>query len=258
MPCALWPFSVGKLMDEQTWLEGSIAVSAALIGRSRPIYAVYVQRNKWNRETRRVRELATAADIPVELAEPAFIAERAAGKTHGGVLAAVGPRQMLALSDLLVGEGRPFIVMLDGVEDPFNFGQAVRSLYAAGATGLVLPPRNWLSAAGVVARSSAGASELMPTAVADSAAAAADYFRQQGLLIAGTARETAVSIYDADLTQPLFLLIGGEKRGISRSFWQKADLRLTVPYGRAYGRSLGTTASTSALAFEVMRQRRQR
>lgn len=52
--------------------------------------------------------------------------------------------------------------MLDGVEDPFNFGAAIRAVYAAGVDGLVVPPRNWPSAAGVVARSSSGTSELIP------------------------------------------------------------------------------------------------
>ena len=110
--------------------------------------------------------------------------------------------------------------------------------------------------ASVVARSSAGAAELRPTAVADSATAAAGFFREQGVIVAGTsAQKTAVSIYDADLTQPLFLLIGGEKRGITRSFWQEDDLRLTIPYGRDFRRSLGVTASTAVFAFEIFRQR---
>ncbi|MFQ5422204.1 MAG: TrmH family RNA methyltransferase [Anaerolineae bacterium] len=244
-------------MNAATWLEGNIAVAAALAAQSRAVHAVYVQRNKLNRETRRLRKLAEAAQVPFEMASPEFISEHAQGKTHGGVLASVGPRRMLTLADLLAGGTRPFIVMLDGVEDPFNFGQAVRSLYAAGATGLVLPPRNWMTAASVVARASAGASEWMPTAMAESAKAAADFFRAQGLVIAGTAAEkTAVSIYEADLTGPLFLLVGGEKRGITRSFWQQEDLRLTIPYGREFRRSLGVTASTAVIAFEIARQRR--
>ena len=56
------------------------------------------------------------------------------------------------LAQIAANVPAPFVAMLDGVEDPYNFGQAVRALYAAGAHGLILRPRNWLTAAGVVAR----------------------------------------------------------------------------------------------------------
>jgi 23S rRNA (guanosine2251-2'-O)-methyltransferase len=145
--------------------------------------------------------------------------------------------------------------MLDGVEDPFNFGQAVRAFYAAGADGLVLRSRNWMSAAGVVARSSGGASELMPTAIVETTQDAADFFRARGLRIAVAAKEQAKSIYEADLSGALFLVIGGEKRGVTRSFADAADVRLSIPYGRRFAHSLGTTAAAAVLAFEIMRQR---
>jgi tRNA G18 (ribose-2'-O)-methylase SpoU len=169
------------------------------------------------------------------------------------------PLSPLAWERGLGGEGQrlraPFIVMLDGVEDPYNFGQAVRAFYAAGADGLVVRPRNWMSAAGVVARASAGASERIRTAVAETAQEAADFFRARGLTIAVADKERAVSLYNADLTVPLFLLIGGEKRGVTRSFADAADLRLRIPYGRAFAPSLGTTPAAAAIAFEIMRQR---
>ena len=92
-------------------------------------------------------------------------------------------------------------------------------------------------------------------AVSETALDAALYFRQAGLRIACTARKSAVSIYEADLTQPMFLLIGGEKRGITRSFLDQADVRLQIPYGRAFDHSLGAAASTAVIAFEMLRQR---
>jgi 23S rRNA (guanosine2251-2'-O)-methyltransferase len=185
----------------------------------------------------------------------AFFAEHATGQTHGGVLALVGPRRYESLEALVAGKERPFIVMLDGIEDPFNFGQAVRALYAAGADGLVVRPRSWLTAVGTVTRAAAGATELLPTAVAETAPAAARVLRERGLQIACTTREKALSLYEADLTVGMFLLIGGEKRGITRSFLDEADLRLEIPYGRVYGASLGAAASTAVVAFEVLRQR---
>jgi len=133
----------------------------------------------------------------------------------------------------------------------------VRALYAAGCDGLVLRPRNWLSAAGVVARASAGASEWLPTAIAETVTAAAEHFRARGLRVAVADEEDALPLYDVDLTGPLFLVIGGEKRGITRSFRNGADLRLAIPYGSAFDQSLGTAAATAVIAFEVLRQRRE-
>ena len=113
-----------------------------------------------------------------------------------------------------------------------------------------------MTATAVVARSSAGATELMPTAVAESALEAAAFFRERGLMVACTAKKSAISLYEADLTGPLFLLIGGEKRGITRSFLDQADIRLTIPYGRSFRHSLGAAASTAVFAFELSRQRK--
>lgn len=242
-------------MMEKTWLEGVISIEAVLRGQSREIETVYVQQGKWSRSLTRLLKRLKQAHIPVEQVPAAFIDEQAGGKTHGGVLAQIGPRRFASLVDLVGGTAVPFIVMLDGIEDPFNFGQAVRALYAAGATGVVVRPRNWLTAAGVVARSSAGASELVPMAVAETAVAAADFFREHGLVVACTAVSNSQSIYKTDLTGPLFLLIGGEKRGITRSFLEQADLRLQIPYGRQFDRSLGAAASAAVIAFEIMRQR---
>ncbi|MCS7071637.1 MAG: RNA methyltransferase, partial [Anaerolinea sp.] len=161
----------------------------------------------------------------------------------------------VSLDELIARSAVPWVVMLDGVEDPFNFGQAIRALYAAGADGLVVRPRSWLSAAGVVARASAGASEWMPTAIVETAQQAADWFRRRGMPTAVTDHRRAVSIYEVDLSGPLFLVIGGEKRGVTRSFADAADMRLRIPYGRSFGQALDTTSAAAALAFEIMRQR---
>jgi 23S rRNA (guanosine2251-2'-O)-methyltransferase len=194
----------------------------------------------------------------LQFVDEAFIARRVTGQSHGGVVAAVGPRQFVTLESLIVGKERPFVVMLDGIEDPFNFGQALRSLYAAGADGVVVRPRNWFTAAGVVARASAGVSEQMPIAIAETAELAAAMFRRLGLRIVAASNQDAVSLYKANLLDPLFLLLGGEKRGVTRSFLAQADLIVQIPYRQPhFQQSLGVVASAAIVAFEVMRQRAQ-
>jgi 23S rRNA (guanosine2251-2'-O)-methyltransferase len=237
-------------------LEGFISVQAALQGGHRAVHGIQLRSGKEDSQTRHLTQTARKRGIPLIRVSADEIERLAGGKTHGGVLAQVGPYQFAPM-DSLTASTTPFVAMIDGVEDPFNFGSSVRALYAAGADGLVVRPRNWLSAAGIVARASAGTSELIPTAIAETASDAAEFFRACGLSIAcATDEPGSISVYDADLTRPLFLLIGGEKRGITRSFLDRADLKLRIPYGRPLPHSLGTASAAAILAFEIMRQRR--
>jgi 23S rRNA (guanosine2251-2'-O)-methyltransferase len=237
-------------------LEGALSVDAALRGGKREVHTVYIREDKSHGETAHTERLAREAGVPVERKAAEFINSHARGKTHGGVIALVGERRLQSLAELLPTTRTPFVVMLDGIEDPFNLGSALRCLYAAGADGVVVRPRVWASAASIVARASAGASELIPLAEADSVLDAARFFRERGLTVACTAKGDAVPIYEADLTGPLFLVIGGEKRGMSRGIVGEADVRLWVPYGRRFAASLPTAAAAAVIAFEVMRQRR--
>lgn len=238
-----------------TILEGARAVEAALECDSREIEEIFVAKDRLTPEVARLEKLAQAKNVRLTWAEKGVMAEMlVTGRTHGGVLAVVGPRRLVDKAHL-VDNSAPFVVMLDGVEDPYNLGQAMRALYPAGATGLVIRSRSWLSATAILGRASGGASERLAMAEVDSVAEALDFFKGQGLTIAITAQDHSLSLYQADLTKPLFLLIGGEKRGLSRPLRAKADLLLNIPYGRPFESSLGTAGATAILAFEVMRQR---
>jgi 23S rRNA (guanosine2251-2'-O)-methyltransferase len=237
-------------------LEGWVSVLAALEAGRRPITAVYLERDKDLRERGRIQVAAAKRGVEIKTASPEEIDSLAKGKSHGGVIAIVGERHYQTLDELIAGQKDAFVAMLDGVEDPFNYGQAIRALYAAGAHGLVVPERNWDSALGVVTRASAGASEYMPTArVADIKEAIA-FFKAGGFRIAATAKErNSQSIYSVDLHGPLFMLIGGERRGLNAATLAFCDVLLSIPYGRDFKAELDVTSSTAALAFEVMRQR---
>ena len=115
--------------------------------------------------------------------------------------------------------------MLDGIEDPYNFAGAVRCLYAAGVDGVVLRPRNWTSAGAIVGRASAGAIERVAAGnCGDRGAVRRICIARRELQIAVAAKSAHSRAPDqADLTRPTFLLIGGERRGVTRSFAQAAD-----------------------------------
>ena len=245
-------------MDQASGLlEGRLSVEAAMAAGWRDVHRILIDsRKRYDRRLSGLLRQADAADIPVAFVTSDAIQQRAGGNSHGGVLAEVGERRFCDPADLLPVERAAFIVMLDGIEDPYNFAGAVRCLYAAGVDGLVLRPRNWTSASAIVGRASAGAIERMPLAIAETAAQAADSYRAQGLQIAVAAKSARSRSPDqADLTRPTFLLIGGERRGVTRSFAQSADLTLEIPYGRDFDQSLGTVAATAIIAFEVKRQR---
>lgn len=236
-------------------LEGVIAVRAAIHGRSREVRRVLIRRGRDDRPVLQLEQRARAAGIVVDRVDEAEIGELASGTTHGGVVALVGDRRFVPLDELGRDETAPFLVLLDGIEDPFNFGASLRAFYAAGAHGAVLPPRNWMSAAGTVARGSAGASELLPLAVAEPLDAVGTLAERGLAIVAAAAERERQVLWEADLRGPLLLVVGGERRGISRALLERADTVVRIPYGRDFRQSLGTTSAAAVLAFEVLRQR---
>lgn len=237
-------------------LEGHVSVEAALEAGARPIHRVWAAR-PGDRRWGRLRALARERGVVIDQVEPELVDELASGRTHGGVIALVGARRERALAELLgeVGEGS-LVIMLDGIEDPFNYGQAVRALYAAGIDGLIVR-RSWETALATVTRASAGATELLPTAAVESAAEAAVIARRFGLRVAcAVADKDAVELHAAHLTGGLFLLVGGERRGVTRSFVEQADQRVRIGYGRDPAPDLGTATAAAIIGFEALRQRR--
>ena len=175
------------------------------------------------------------------------------GASHGGIIAITCDRTIPSLSDAIDIKPGGFYCMIEGIEDPYNFGYALRSLYACGCDGIILPERNWMSAAGVVARSSAGASERFPIFSADSIFTA-DYFKALGYKIACADENTDNILGKCELKKPLLLIVGGEKRGISRKLLEKADILVKINYAREFKASLSAASATTMFAYEIMRQ----
>lgn len=247
-------------------LEGMTALSAVLdpavrAFNDRRVLEVYIDSTRMDKKARELgflRAKGRELGFPVTPVSPAELDELTAGKTHGGIAARCSDRSIPALEDSMDSlQPNGFYVLPEGIEDPYNFAYTLRSLYAAGADGVILPPRNWMSAAGIVARSSAGASEKLPLFAAEPARAAA-LLRDRGYRVACAGIRDSVDLYEADLSLPLLLVIGGEKRGISRGVLEQSDLTVRIGYsdkGNFRG-SLPSAASAAVLAFEVLRQNR--
>ena len=104
----------------------------------------------------------------------------------------------------------------------------------------------------MIARSSAGASELLPIYVGNEEVAI-DNFKEFGYKIVCAGIRDSVSIFDADLSAPIFIVLGGEKRGISRNVLEAADSIVRIDYGTNFNGSLSASASAAIFAFEVLR-----
>ena len=244
--------------EDSTVFEGMTSISAVINGGYRQIKKVYIDRDRADNNRRKIDFLKAKSretGFEIEYTDASFIETLTTGNSHGGIIADCSERDIPSLSDASIKDDG-FYVMIDGIEDPYNFGYALRTLYAAGVDGVVLTKRNWMSAAGVVCRSSAGASELLPLWTADGEEAC-EYFKNRGVKVVAAGIRDSVSAFDADLKKPIFLIVGGEKRGISAKVLSLVDTVVRLDYGREFNGSLSAASSASVLAYEILRQNRK-
>lgn len=253
-------------MDTQNYhiFEGMTSISA-LIGaitdgkNTRKIIKILYDGASKSKKFREISFLTHKAhELGFELIESdsETIDSLANGKTHGGIIALTSDRSYPSVDCEFINKCG-FYALIDGVEDPYNFGYCVRSLYAAGADGLILPERNWMSASGIVAKSSAGTSELFNIFI-DDLETAVDKFKDCGYKIVCAEIRDSVSLYEADLTGPILFIIGGEKRGISRKLMSKADINIRIDYERSFRGSLPTASAVSIIAFHAANIRKSK
>ena len=245
--------------------EGMTSISAIIsscernMNPQRTIVRVLVDKTKTQSKARELaflRKKSSRLGFEVVLVDGDEISAKTTGNTHGGIIAECMPKKIGLLSEnfeKIVPCG--VYVMLDGIEDPYNFGYSVRSIYASGVDGIILPPRNWMDVAGIVAKSSAGASELMDMFIAEPQEAI-DVFRRMGYKIICSGIRDSISMYDADMKKPVLLIVGGEKRGISSAIEKQADIVARVEYGRDFRGSLSTASAATIMVYEIYRQNR--
>lgn len=243
-------------------MEGMPSISAVINSilnkkSNRKILNVYVDKSKRKSKSREIAYLSKNAQtlgFSIDFVDSDIIDGYTVGSSHGGIIAFCSQKNIQELTPNQIKPNGVYY-LLDGVEDPYNFGYSIRSIYAAGADGVILPPRNWMGVAGVVARSSAGASELIDMYVS-SAENAVDRFKEAGYTVICAGIRDSVSIFDADLKKPLLVILGGEKRGISATLLTKADEIVRIDYGNNFKGSLSTAAATAVFAFEILRANR--
>ena len=241
--------------------EGMTSISAVINSinngtNDRKIIKILYDRSRAEKKCREIAYLKIMSErLSFELEETCAetLEQMTSGKTHGGFVAICSKRVLPSLNELTL-QKKGFFVLLEGVEDPYNFGYSVRSLYASGADGIILPERNWMELSSTVARSSAGSSELANIYVCDPLECV-KYFKDNGFKVACAGIRDSVSLYDADFTLPTLLVVGGEKRGVSRKILDLCDYNVRIDYGCEFKGSLPTASAVSVIAFEALRQR---
>ena len=241
--------------------EGMTSIRAIIKGRElgttdRKIEKIIYDQQKCNKNAKTIGYLkAVSNDIGFEVVESteSEIEKIALGTSHGGIIAITTERTIPHLTKEADIIKYGFYCMIQGIEDPYNFGYSLRSLYACGCDGIILPERNWMSAAGVVARSSAGASELMNFYTC-TPEFAAEVFHEHGYKIVCADERTDNILGECELPKPILLIVGGEKRGISKSLLDKTDVLVKINYARQFNASLSAASATTMFAYEIMRQ----
>ncbi len=249
-----------KFVDS-TLFEGMTSIRAVIraidLGiSSRRIEKILFDKNKVKKISKELGYFkAVSQKYGFELVESSaeHLDEITLGSSHGGLCAVCTPRIYEELCDKSKILERGFYALIEGIEDPYNFGYSLRSLYACGCDGIIVPRRNWLSAAGVVCRSSAGASELFQIYESDTDSCI-KHFKSLGYTVACADERTDNVLGSTHLPLPLLLIVGGEKRGISRSTLDLCDVRVKIDYAREFSASLSAASATTMFAYEIMRQ----
>ena len=225
----------------------------------RKIKAIYFDKAKTKKISKEVCYFKAVSDkYGFELIESNSdeLSKMALGASHGGIIAVATEKTIPSLSSAYnLGKisQRGFYCMIQGIEDPYNFGYCIRSLYACGCNGIILGQRNWLSAAGVVCRSSAGASELIDV-FSSTDEECIRIFKNLGYTVVCADERTNNILGECELTYPILLLVGGEKRGISKALLSSADKLIKINYARGFNASLSAASATTMFAYEIMRQ----
>lgn len=234
-------------------VEGNISVKAVLLAEKRIIHKIIVDEKKHDKDTSFIIRNALAKGICIEKVSRETIDSMAEGKTHGGMLAICGERVFQSLNDCIQAE-KTFLALIEGVEDPFNFAYVLRTLHAAGCDGVIIPKRNWTSAANVVTKSSAGASEYLNLIVAKDMQAILQDMQQAQITLVCAQRSDAISLYTYRFPKKVCIAIGGEMRGLSKTVLSHSNQNVYIPYRSDFRNAMTAASSTAIVAFEYVRQ----
>jgi 23S rRNA (guanosine2251-2'-O)-methyltransferase len=201
--------------------------------------------------------LAEQASVPVRRVSDHELDRESGGSSHQGVIADVSERRLYELHDLIEdAQAAPpaLIVVLDGIEDPHNFGAILRTCDAVGAHGVVRQTRHAAPLTGVTSKASAGAVAHVKIADVVNVARAVEELKEAGIWTVGLAGDAPASYDKMDFSLPTALVIGAEGAGLRRLVRERCDLVAAIPM-KGKVDSLNVSVAAGVVLFEALRQR---
>lgn len=243
-------------MYEELTIEGRNAVLEAFRS-GKTIDKLFVMGGCQDGPVRTIVREAKKGDTLVRFVSKERLDQMSETKKHQGVIAVAAAYEYATVEDILARarekEEPPFLILLDGIEDPHNLGAIIRTANLAGAHGVIIPKRRAVGLTATVAKASAGALNYTPVARVTNLAAAMKELKEKGLWFVCAAMDGEL-MYRQNLTGPIGLVIGNEGGGVSRLVRENCDFTASVPMKGDID-SLNASVAAGVLAYEIVRQR---
>lgn len=199
---------------------------------------VLLQRGGGGKDISDIRRLAAESDVQVQYVPAGHLNQLARGLNHQGVVANASPIAYADLDQMLqeigatreeVRSRRPRIVLLDQIQDPFNFGAILRSAAAFGAAGVIVPQRKMAPLNAAALKASAGTAGRVPIARTANLAESVYQLKERGYWIAGADGRGETVVWEMDWERPLAIVFGSEGEGVREGILERCDVRIRIP-----------------------------
>jgi 23S rRNA (guanosine2251-2'-O)-methyltransferase len=241
---------------EELTIEGRNAVIEAFRS-GKTIDKIYILDGCQDGPMATIRREAKKHDTIIKYVDKERLDQMSSTGKHQGVIASTAAYSYAEVEDILQaakdkGE-EPFILILDGIEDPHNLGAIIRTANLAGAHGVIIPKNRAVGLTATVARTSAGALNYTPVAKVTNIAKTIEELKKEGLWFV-CADMNGTKMYDLNLKGAIGLVIGNEGAGVSRLVKEKCDMTAAIPMKGDID-SLNASVAAGVLAYEIVRQR---
>lgn len=236
------------------WIGGVHAIEEAL--KQDRVQRLEVADNKRSKNVLALAEAARQAGVEVQIVPAYAIDMQLPGVRHQGVAAlCAGKGQGVgSWQDAVAGKAKPFILVLDHLEDPHNLGACLRSAQAAGVDAVLMPNSRAADLTPAARKVACGAAEQLPIFRVPNLKREVEAMKKQGIWIVGGAGEGAQTLYSLDLDLPLALIVGNESDGIRHGLREACDHLAAIPMPGEM-ESLNVSVACGIMLFEVVRQR---
>lgn len=229
-----------------------------LLESDKDINKIYITKGEKQGSINKIIGRAKGKGIVLVEVDKSKLDEMSQTGNHQGVIAIVPPFEYCEVEDILDEaknkNEQPFILILDGIEDPHNLGAIIRTAETAGVHGVIIPKRRAASVNSTVNKVSAGAVEHMKIARVNNINDTIQFLKDNGLWIIGTDGKAENYYYEQDLTGPIALVIGSEGYGMNRLVSENCDILVKIPMNGKIT-SLNASVSAGIVTYEIVKQR---